>query len=95
MGVVAVLVGDFVVRMESSACPGHTTNRGAVGWFQLSRIHSEYSRIIFHVADVDGFWAYFKEKCLHPESPRDASWGERYFQMCDPHGHELSFAQPI
>jgi len=52
-------------------------------------------RLIFHVADVDGFWAHFKEKGLHPESPRDASWGERCFPMCDPDGHELSFAQPI
>jgi len=23
--------------------------------------------------------------------PRDASWGERYFHMPDPDGHELSF----
>jgi catechol 2,3-dioxygenase-like lactoylglutathione lyase family enzyme len=56
---------------------------------------TQWGRLIFHVADVDGFWAYFKEKGLHPESPRDASWGERYFHMCDPDGHELSFAQPI
>ena len=51
--------------------------------------------LIFHVSDVDGFWAYFKKKGLHPESPRDASWGERCFHMCDPDGHELSFACPI
>src|ERR1700747_319778 len=30
-----------------------------------------------------------------PERPRDASWGERYFHMLHPDGHELSFAQPI
>jgi catechol 2,3-dioxygenase-like lactoylglutathione lyase family enzyme len=56
---------------------------------------TQWGRLIFHVSDVDGFWAYFKEKGLHPESPRDASWGERYFHMCDPDGHELSFARPI
>ena len=56
---------------------------------------TQWGRLIFHVFDVDGLWAYFKEKGLHPESPRDASWGERYFHMCDPDGHELSFARPI
>jgi len=30
-----------------------------------------------------------------PEIPRDASWGERYFHMPDPDGHELSFARPL
>ena len=55
---------------------------------------TQWGRLIFHVSDVDGFWAYFKEKGLHPESPRDASWGERYFHMRDPDGHELSFARP-
>jgi len=36
-----------------------------------------------------------KTPILNPESPRDASWGERYFHMPDPDGHELSFARPI
>jgi hypothetical protein len=34
-------------------------------------------------------------KRIGPESPRDASWGERYFHMLDSDGHELSFARPI
>jgi hypothetical protein len=34
-------------------------------------------------------------KGLNPEKPRDAAWGERYFHMPDPDGHELSFARPI
>ena len=54
-----------------------------------------WGRLIFHVSDVDSFWAYLKEKGFHPESPQDASWGERYFHMPDPDGHELSFARPI
>lgn len=33
---------------------------------------TQWGRLIFHVSDVDGLWAYFKEKGLHPESPRDA-----------------------
>jgi uncharacterized glyoxalase superfamily protein PhnB len=35
------------------------------------------------------------EKGFHPDSPQDASWGERYFHLADPDGHELSFARPI
>lgn len=54
-----------------------------------------WGRIIFYVADVDAFWEYLREKGFNPESPRDASWGERYFHMPDPDGHELSFARPI
>jgi ABC-type nitrate/sulfonate/bicarbonate transport system substrate-binding protein len=39
---------------------------------------------------------YFQEAGLAPEfSARDGSWGERYFHIVDPDGHELSFARPI
>lgn len=55
----------------------------------------QWGRMIFYVADVDSFWTYLKERGFDPESPRDASWGERYFHMPDPDGHELSFARPI
>ena len=56
---------------------------------------SHWGRLIFHVADVDALWTHLKEKGFDPEIPRDASWGERYFHMLDPDGHELSFARPI
>jgi hypothetical protein len=29
------------------------------------------------------------------KTPQDASWGERYFHISDPDGHELSFPHPI
>jgi len=54
-----------------------------------------WGRMIFYVDDVDGFWVHLREKGFHPASPRDAAWGERYFHMSDPDGHELSFACPI
>ena len=54
-----------------------------------------WGRLIFHISDVDRFWAYLMEKGFHPESPQDASWGEGYFHLPDPDGHELSFARPI
>jgi catechol 2,3-dioxygenase-like lactoylglutathione lyase family enzyme len=56
---------------------------------------SQWGRLILHVADVDAFWRHLKEKGFDPEIPRDASWGERYFHMLDPDGHELSFARPL
>ena len=56
---------------------------------------TEWGRLIFHVSDVDRFWAYLTEKGFHPDSPQNASWGERYFHMADPDGHELSFARPL
>ena len=43
-----------------------------------------WGRMIFYVADVDAFWEYLRGKGFNPESPRDASWGERYFHMSDP-----------
>ena len=55
---------------------------------------TRWGRLIFHVTDVDAFWRHLKEKGFDPESPRDASWGERYFHVLDPDGHELSFARP-
>jgi uncharacterized glyoxalase superfamily protein PhnB len=56
---------------------------------------SRWGWLIFHVADVDVFWTHLKEKGFDPESPRDASWGERYFHVLDPDGQELSFARPL
>jgi catechol 2,3-dioxygenase-like lactoylglutathione lyase family enzyme len=56
---------------------------------------SGWGRMIFYVADVDAFWEYLRGKGVQPESPRDASWGERYFHMPDPDGYELSFARPL
>ena len=46
--------------------------------------------------DVDAMHARALEAGLTPEAePRDAEWGERYFHISDPDGHELSFAQPL
>jgi catechol 2,3-dioxygenase-like lactoylglutathione lyase family enzyme len=56
---------------------------------------TDWGRMIFQVADVDLSWRYLKEKGFEPDGPRDACWGERYFHMRDPDGHELSFARPL
>jgi catechol 2,3-dioxygenase-like lactoylglutathione lyase family enzyme len=55
-----------------------------------------WGRAIFYVDDVDaqhqlvldaGITALF--------APEDARWGERYFHIKDPDGHEISFAKPL
>jgi len=70
---------------------------GGMPILNLEQGHSvpDWGRMIFYVADVDAFWEYLRGKGFNPENPRDASWGERYFHMPDPDGHELSFARPI
>ncbi|MEQ9335288.1 VOC family protein [Thalassobaculum sp.] len=60
---------------------------GAPGW---------WGRVIFHVADVDASYRHVLAQGVTPEfPPRDAPWGERYFHMVDPDGHEISFARPL
>lgn len=55
-----------------------------------------WGRVIFYVSDVDAMHRHVVSLGLKPEaSPRDAEWGERYFHLTDPDGHELSFAQPL
>jgi catechol 2,3-dioxygenase-like lactoylglutathione lyase family enzyme len=57
---------------------------------------STWGRVIVHVSDVDGFHERIVALGLRPHaSPHDASWGERYFHLTDPDGHELSFASPL
>ena len=54
-----------------------------------------WGRLIFRVERVDDLHAAFIAKGMHPEPPRDGSWGERYFHIKDPDGHELSFAESL
>jgi catechol 2,3-dioxygenase-like lactoylglutathione lyase family enzyme len=57
---------------------------------------SWWGRLIFHVSDVDAFHARALAAGARPDSaPCDAPWGERFFHLTDPDGHELSFATPL
>lgn len=61
-----------------------------------SRDWSLWGRIIFYEPEVDALYARLVAAGLKPEAaPRDAEWGERYFHLTDPDGHELSFAWPL
>ncbi len=55
-----------------------------------------WGRAIFYVDDVDRIYARSVDAGMQPQAtPRDAQWGERYFHITDPDGHELSFATPL
>jgi uncharacterized glyoxalase superfamily protein PhnB len=53
-----------------------------------------WGRVIFHVANVDETYAKARAAGFQTDTqPRDAEWGERYFHITDPDGHELSFSK--
>ncbi|MBV8629030.1 MAG: VOC family protein [Paraburkholderia sp.] len=92
------------VRKAGPAMPGFASFElgGAAGVCYLNLLEgahgavSGWGRVIFHVADVDAFYAHALAVGAQPEfAPRDAPWGERYFHLLDPDGHELSFAKPL
>jgi len=57
---------------------------------------SWWGRVIFYHADLDGLHARIIASGYTPHAaPRDAEWGERFFHVTDPDGHELSFAWPL
>ena len=55
-----------------------------------------WGRVIFYVSDVDAIHKRALAAGYQPTtSPCDAEWGERFFHLNDPDGHELSFARPL
>jgi catechol 2,3-dioxygenase-like lactoylglutathione lyase family enzyme len=70
-------------------------------YLNLTKVSTEtrwsgWGRAIFYVDDVDAQYARACSSGLAPAfAPRDATWGERYFHIVDPDGHELSFARPL
>ena len=72
-----------------NACLNLTTEGSERAW-------SWWGRVIFYVSDVDALFERVRANGFEPSTtPRDAEWGERYFHISDPDGHELSFARPI
>ena len=80
---------------------GVTTSHAGANYLNLiaqpiERRWTWWGRVIFYESDVDGLYARVIAAGLKPESaPRDAEWGERFFHIFDPDGHELSFAWPL
>lgn len=57
---------------------------------------SWWGRVIFYHPDVDALHAMAIRAGYRPDTmPCDAKWGERFFHIKDPDGHELSFAWPL
>ena len=55
-----------------------------------------WGRVIIYVDHVDALYNKIIASGWHiSDRPQDAQWGERYFHVMDPDGHELSFASPI
>jgi catechol 2,3-dioxygenase-like lactoylglutathione lyase family enzyme len=62
-------------------------------WTRPDRV---WGRFIVWVDDVDAAHARLLAAGIEPEMPpSDAPWGERYFHVLDPAGHELSVARPL
>lgn len=78
-----------------------TSFRAGTGYLNLTaqpdgKRWSWWGRVIFYVADVDATYEQARAAGWQPSTtPRDAGWGERYFHLTDPDGHELSFARPL
>lgn len=78
-----------------------TSFRAGPGYLNLTaqpedKRWSWWGRAIFYVDDVDALHARALAGGYQPSTqPRDAEWGERYFHLSDPDGHELSFARPL
>ena len=78
-----------------------TSFRAGVSYLNLiaqpmDRVWSWWGRVIVHVGDVDAAHERALAAGYRPTNPpRDAEWGERYFHLTDPDGHELSFARPL
>jgi catechol 2,3-dioxygenase-like lactoylglutathione lyase family enzyme len=93
-----VLGFELIYGGEAAA---FTSFRAGTGYLNLTaqppaREWRWWGRAIFHVADVDATYArVLAGGYMADTTPRDASWGERYFHVTDPDGHELSFARPL
>jgi uncharacterized glyoxalase superfamily protein PhnB len=90
----------FTIRFGGDQSSFTSMNAGS-GYLNLiarpvDRKPSWWGRVIFYVTDVDAFYARAVAAGLEPDTaPADAPWGERFFHLTDPDGHELSFARPL
>ncbi len=89
----------FEVAFGGAGTP-FTSLRAGTGFLnlQLDPDHAPipriWGRVILWVDDVDAAYARVVSAGGQPDGPpADAPWGERYFHVRDPDGHELSFAR--
>ncbi len=88
----------FVIRYGDEEA-SFTSFHAGPGYLNLQfspsvRVPRNWGRVIFHVSDVDAMFARVRAAGFEPDfEPTDADWGERYFHLRDPDGHQLSFAK--
>ena len=74
-----------------------TTMRAGGSVINLRRVPdgagNRWVRVILRVRGVDGLRGDLIEKGLSPTPLEDADWGERYFEVSDPEGFVISFAE--
>jgi catechol 2,3-dioxygenase-like lactoylglutathione lyase family enzyme len=80
---------------------GFTSFRAGDGFLNLTaqpadKTWSWWGRAIFYASDIDALHDRLIAAGIRPSAPpRDAEWGERFFHVTDPDGHEISFAWPL
>jgi len=93
------MLGFEVIYGGDSAA--FTSFRAGTGYLNLiaqpaERKWSWWGRVIFYHSDVDSVHAEVIAAGYRADTaPRDAEWGERFFHVTDPDGHELSFVKPL
>ncbi len=88
----------FEVRYGGPSEPFTSLRVGSSNFINLQLVDEppgqSWGRVIIHVEDVDVVHDRVVAAGYRPEmAPSDAPWGERYFHVRDPDGHELSFAR--
>jgi uncharacterized glyoxalase superfamily protein PhnB len=80
---------------------GFTSFKAGGGYLNLILQPAEqewawWGRVIVYESEVDALHARLVAAGYRPQGePRDAPWGERFFHITDPDGHEVSFARPL
>lgn len=103
MGAAVAFYEALGFRLLYGGAAAHFSSFGVgTGYLNLQRVEGwspptmVWGRTIFHVDDVDAIHRRALAAGLVPATaPADAPWGERYFHLRDPDGHELSFARPL
>ncbi len=88
----------FTLRFGGEAASFTSWSAGSSYLNLIAQPTRQYSpwwgRVIFYVSDVDALYKRAIVLGLDPNhAPHDAAWGERYFHLTDPDGHEVSFAR--
>ena len=87
---------DLLYGGEGASFTSFRIGEGYLNLIYQQQQPAWWGRLVLHVGDVDAHYRRLIGFGLTPSTePADAPWGERYFHIDDPDGHELSFARPL